>query len=99
MFHSFAYASAFASSRLATAARFTFGDSCAPGITFRLMSAVEMIPQVTGFAMRVLSRNGGDRCRHARLRLHGQSPFARISQDRSRDLAAAAGAAARGDRG
>ena len=45
--HSRAYSSARRWSRLATATSSTFGDSFAPGISFRLMSAVEMIPHVT----------------------------------------------------
>src|SRR5581483_9449003 len=35
-------------SRLATATSSTLSDACAPGISFRLMSAVERMPQVTG---------------------------------------------------
>src|SRR5438552_2510911 len=41
-----AYSSARAWSRLATARRSTRGDACAPGISLRLMLAVEMIPHV-----------------------------------------------------
>ena len=43
-----AYASARARSRLATPTRSTSGDACAPGMTSRLMSAVETIPHRTG---------------------------------------------------
>src|SRR2546422_206935 len=49
--HSRAYSSARAWSRLATATRSTFADAFAPGITFRLMSAVEMIPHLVGQAV------------------------------------------------
>ena len=48
MSHSRAYASARSCVRLATPTSSTCGDSFAPGITFRLMSAVETIPQRTG---------------------------------------------------
>ena len=47
MFHSRAYASARCGSRLATATSWTFFEPCAPGMTFRLMSAVEMITKPT----------------------------------------------------
>ena len=42
------------SSRLATPTRSTFGDSCAPGMTSRLMCAVEMIPHLTASLTRHL---------------------------------------------
>src|SRR3954469_24421465 len=45
--HSLAYSSARSWVRLATATRSTFSDAFAPGITFRLMSAVETIPHRT----------------------------------------------------
>src|SRR5207237_1438729 len=77
-------------SRLATATRSTFSDACIPGITFRLMSAVETIRQVTRSAIRVLSRNGGDRRWHARLRVHGEGALERVPQDRVHAVAAAA---------
>src|SRR3954447_12574279 len=96
MLHSRAYASARASSRLATATRSTFSDACAPGITFRLMSAVETMPH---FTMCVLSRNGADRRGDARVRLHGEGALERIPEDLVRHLAAAARAAADRDRG
>src|SRR5947209_10487881 len=95
--HVFAYSSARAWSRLATATRSTFGDACAPGITFRLMSAVEMIPHFTGsvFGMYVVSRHGRDRHRDAGLRVHGQGALERVQDDRVHDVAAAARAEAR----
>ena len=71
-------------------------DACAPGMSFRLMSAVETIPHfTTSLAICVLSRNGGDRRRHARLRVHGQGPLERVPQDPVHDVAAAARAEAR----
>src|SRR5579862_3279611 len=41
-------------SRLATATRSIFGDSCAPGIRSRLMCAVDRIPQETVMGARIL---------------------------------------------
>src|SRR5438270_12209814 len=100
MSHCLAYSSARARSRLATATRSTFGDACAPGITFRLMSAVEMIPHFTGLVvMCVVSRRGRDRHRDARLRVHGQGPFACVPDHRPHDVAATARAEAGRDRG
>src|SRR6266516_4316046 len=99
MRHSFAYASARAPRRLATAARSTFGDACAPGITFLLMSAVETIPHRTASAICVLSPNGRDRRWHVGLRVHGQGALERIQEDRLHDVAAAARPAARRHRG
>src|SRR3954452_7409898 len=103
--HSFAYSSARACVRLATAKRSTFGDSFAPGITFRLMSAVETIPHRTGSANApvlslveqrcVLSRNDRHRRRDARVRVHGQGALERVPEDRVHDVAAAARAEAR----
>src|SRR5258708_10802175 len=91
---SYACAAARAWSRLATATRSTFADACAPGMTFRLMSAVETIPHFTASATCVLSPNGGDRCRHARLRVHGKSPFERVQEDPVPHVAGRAGAEA-----
>src|SRR3954464_5661190 len=101
MSHSRAYSSARSPSRLPTPTRATWGEAWAPGITFRLMLAGARIPHVTGASsMRpLLSRNGGDRDRHARLRVHGQGPFERVPDDRLHDVAPAARAAARRDRG
>src|SRR5579885_1854030 len=95
--HFWAYVSARFCVRLATATSSTISEACAAGITFRLMSAVDTIPHVTGgpFAIRLLSRNGGDRRRHARVRLHGQGALERLPQDRVHDVAAAARAEAR----
>src|SRR3954463_9829031 len=103
--HSLAYSSARSWVRLATATRATFGDSFAPGITFRLMSAVETIPHRTGSANTpvlslvdqrcVLSRNDRDRCGDARIRVHGQGALERVPEDRVHDVAAAARAKAR----
>src|SRR5258708_27203652 len=95
---SYACAAARAWSRLATATRSTFADACAPGMTFRLMSAVETIPHFTASATCVLSPNGGDRRRHARLRVHGQGPLERVQEDPVRHVAAAARAEAARDR-
>src|SRR5205085_6541359 len=47
--------SAFAWSRLATATRSTLSDACAPGITLRLMSAVETMPHFTGAMRRTIA--------------------------------------------
>src|SRR6266699_3339943 len=90
--HSRAYSSARSCVRLATATRSTLGDAFAPGITFRLMSAVDRMPHLTESTC-VLSPNGGDRHRHARLRVHGQGSLERLQEDRVHDLAAAARAA------
>src|SRR5207253_11497290 len=90
--HSLAYSSARAWSRLATATSSTAGDACAPGITFRLMSAVEMIPHLTASATltplrawsdrtSVVSPRDRDRCWHAGLRVHGQGAFERVQED------------------
>src|SRR5438128_1705716 len=99
MFHLRAYSSARGRSRLATATRSAFSDLCIPGITFRLMSAVETIPHLTALAMTcVLSRGGRDRCWHARLRVHGEGALERVPQARVHDVAAASCAAARRDR-
>src|SRR6266536_4186949 len=68
--HSRAYSSARDCSRLATATRSTFGDAFAPGITFRLMSAVEMIPHVVT-AGRSIASDG--EARHALHRSVGRS--------------------------
>src|SRR4051794_23322771 len=95
MSHSCAYASALARSRLATASSSTLSDACAPGITLLLMFAVETMPHFTGSISVRVSRNGGDRRRHARLCVHGQGPLERLPQDRVHDLAAAARAEAR----
>src|SRR4051812_22806920 len=48
--HPRAYSSALSCVRLATPRSSTFGDSFAPGITFRLMSAVDTIPHLTASA-------------------------------------------------
>src|SRR5215471_4357343 len=93
--HSLAYASARAWSRLATPTSSTLSDACAPGMTFRLMSAVETIPHVTGFGMCVLSRNGTHRRWHARLRVHGQGALERVQEDPVHHVAVAARADAR----
>src|SRR2546425_3065359 len=97
MSHVFAYASARAWSRLATATSSTFGDAWAPGITFRLMFAVETIPHLTASAICVLSPNAGssrDRRWHVGLRVHGQGALERVQEDRVHDVAAAARASA-----
>src|SRR4051794_37205907 len=99
MSHVAAYSRARGSSRLATATSSIFGDSCAPGISLRLMSAVERIPHFTASAMTcVLSRSGGDRRWDARLRVHGQGAFERVPQALVHGVAAAARAATGRDR-
>src|SRR3954452_1420331 len=97
MCQSFAYASARAWSRLATPTSSTLSDACAPGITFRLMSAVETMPHLTTSTC-VVSRRGRDRCWHAGLRVHGEGALERVQEDRVHHVAAAARAAARRDR-
>src|SRR5262245_57082213 len=57
MSHVFAYSSARCRSRLATATRSTFSDACAPGITFRLMSAVDTMPSLIAMS-RLRSSDG-----------------------------------------
>src|SRR3954470_12904221 len=55
MSHSRAYAFARAWSRLATASSSTLSDACAPGITLRLISAVETMPHFTGVMGRTIA--------------------------------------------
>src|SRR3954469_10119354 len=55
MSHSRAYASALPWSRLPTASSSTLSDACAPGMTLRLMFAVETMPPFTGVMRRTIA--------------------------------------------